>query len=133
MSEGFVESPAAGWLIGCGKTGKLCVFGVEGWVCGYSLKAIIEWRPEAWPAETTLLWKGGRLRCSLSLWRGLCCVTLGPGDPSCHVRHALAQETKGQLSTLSSLPFGLGEKPQSFWWGLAMPPASHPVVPASVL
>lgn len=70
---------------------------------------------------------------ALSLWRGLCCVTLGPGDPSCHVRHALAQETKGQLSTLSSLPFGLGEKPQSFWWGLAMPPASHPVVPASVL
>ena len=68
MSEGFVESPAAGWLIGCGKTGKLCVFGVEGWVCGYSLKAIIEWRPEAWPAETKLLWKGGWLPCSFSLW-----------------------------------------------------------------
>ena len=31
---------------------------------------------------------------------------------------ALAQETKGQLSTLSSLPLGLGEKPQIPWWRL---------------
>ena len=53
--------------------------GVE-WDGGYSLKAISEWRPEARPAETKTGVERGQ-PSQLCLWRGLCCVTLGPRDP----------------------------------------------------
>lgn len=45
--------------------------------------------------------------------------------PPCH---ALAQETKDQLSILSSLPLGLGQKPQSPMVGAGVATPSIPVM-----
>lgn len=90
--------------------------------------AIREWRPGTGPAETKTAVERGRVRSSLE------------GPPACAVSlqgqetlpappwHPLAQETRGQLSSLSSLPLGLGEKPQSPWWGLVLLPPSFLVV-----
>lgn len=102
------------WVVnGMVKSGRVCGVRWWRWVCTNGDQELGRQRQKR-------MCKGDRVRSSLE----------GPPASAVSLQdqetlpappwHPLAQETKGQLSTLSSLPLGLGEKPQSPWWELVL-------------